>query len=48
MEKLILVIYAGIQGLRIEDIEGFIEKLSKRIVPTSIEGEFIIDRKSVV
>lgn len=42
MENFILVIYAGVQGIREEDIEGFINKLSKRIVPTSIEGEFII------
>jgi hypothetical protein len=42
MEKLIIVIYVGIQGLRSEDIENFINKLSKRIIPTSIEGEFIM------
>jgi hypothetical protein len=42
MEKLILVIYVGVQGLRSEDIENFIHKVTPRILPTSIEGEFII------
>jgi hypothetical protein len=42
MEKLIIVIYVGVQGLRSEDIEDFIQKLSTRIVPSSIEGEFIM------
>jgi len=42
MEKLIIVIYVGVQGLRSEDIEDFIHKLSTRIVPSSIEGEFIM------
>jgi hypothetical protein len=42
MEKFIIVIYVGVAGLRSEDIEGFIEKLSKRIIPTSIEGEYIM------
>lgn len=42
MKKLIIVIYVGVQGLRSEDIEGFIKKLSKRIIPSSIEGEFIM------
>jgi len=42
MEKLIIVVYVGVQGLRIEDIEDFIHKLSKKILPTSVEGEFIM------
>jgi len=42
MENLIIVIYVGVQGLRSEDIEDFIHKLSTRIVPSSIEGEFIM------
>ncbi len=42
MEPKILVIYAGVQGIRSEDIEKFIYKLSKRIAPSSIEGEIIM------
>lgn len=42
MEKLIFVIYVGVQGLRSEDIQDFVHKLSTKIIPTSIEGEFIM------
>lgn len=42
MEKLVLVIYVGVQGLRSEDIQDFVHKLSTRIIPASIEGEFIM------
>lgn len=42
MEKLILVIYVGVQGLRSEDIQDFVHKLSTRIIPSTIEGEFIM------
>ena len=42
MERLVLVIYVGVQGLRSEDIEDFIQKLSTRIIPSTIEGEIIM------
>ena len=42
MENKILVIYVGVQGIRSEDIENFVHKLSKRIIPSSVEGEFIM------
>jgi hypothetical protein len=42
MEKLILVIYVGVVGLRSEDIQDFVHKLSERIIPSSVEGEFIM------
>jgi hypothetical protein len=42
METKILVIYVGVQGIRSEDIQGYIRKLSERIVPTTFEGEIIV------
>jgi len=42
MEKLVFVLYVGVQGLRSEDIEKFVTELSKRLAPTSIEGETIV------
>jgi len=42
MEKLILVIYVGVQGIRSEDIKYFVEKISKKITPSTFEGEIII------
>jgi hypothetical protein len=42
MEPKLIVIYAGVQGIRSEDIEEFIHKLSKRLAPSSIEGEIIM------
>ena len=42
MENKLLVIYVGIQGVRSEDIQDFIRRVSERIVPTTFEGEIII------
>ena len=42
MESKIVVIYVGVQGIRSEDIEEFIHKLSKKISPTTLEGEIIV------
>ena len=39
-ENRLYVIYAGVQGIRSEDIEDYIHRISTRIVPT--EGETII------
>ena len=41
-EYKLIVLYAGVQGIRSEDIQDFVEKLTKRIAPTSIKGEVII------
>lgn len=41
MEHLILVMYIGVEGIRQEDIETFVKKLSEKLTP-SIEGEFIV------
>jgi len=42
MENKILVIYIGVQGLRSEDIEEFVRKVSQRISPSTLEGEIIV------
>jgi hypothetical protein len=42
MENKILVIYIGIAGIRYEDIESFIHKVTKKIIPSSFQGEIII------
>ena len=41
MENKILVIYVGVAGIRSEDIETFINKLSKKIIPETFQGEII-------
>ena len=41
-EYKLIVLYAGVQGIRSEDIEEFVKKLTKRIAPTSMKGEVII------
>lgn len=42
MEAKIFVLYVGVQGMRSEDIEEFVYKLSTKIAPTSVEGEIIV------
>lgn len=42
MEKKILVIYIGVSGIRMEDIEQFAHKVAKKITPSLFEGEIII------
>lgn len=41
-ENKILVIYVGVQGIRREDIQYFVESLTKRISPETIKGEIIV------
>jgi len=41
-ENKILVIYIGVQGLRSEDIEDFVRKVSQRISPSTLNGEIIV------
>lgn len=42
MKTKIFVIYVGVQGLRSEDIEDFVKKISTRITPTTFDGEIIV------
>ena len=42
MESKILVIYVGVQGIRSEDIQEFVHKLSNKLAPTNFEGEIIV------
>jgi hypothetical protein len=42
MEIKILVIYVGIAGVRNEDIDNYVRKVTERIMPTTFEGEIII------
>lgn len=41
-ENKIIVIYVGVAGIRSEDIPQFIEKVSKRISPSTVGSEIII------
>ena len=38
----ILIIYVGIAGIRSEDIDTFVHKVVKKIMPTTFVGEIII------
>lgn len=42
MENKILVIYVGVAGVRSEDINDFVHKITKKITPSVFEGEIII------
>ena len=42
MENKILVIYVGVAGVRSEDIDDFVHKVTKKITPLVFEGEIII------
>ncbi len=37
----IFVLYVGVQGVRLEDIPDFVQKVTKKISPTSINCEII-------
>jgi len=41
-ENKILVMYVGVQGIRMEDIQYFVESITKRISPETIKGEIIV------
>lgn len=41
-ENKILVMYVGVQGIRMEDIRYFVESITKRISPETIKGEIIV------
>lgn len=40
-EKLIIVMYIGVVGIRSEDIPEYVQKVTNRIAP-SFEGELIV------
>lgn len=42
MENKIIVIYIGVAGIRSEDIEEYVNKITSKIVPESIKAEFIV------
>lgn len=42
MENKILVYYVGVAAIQSEDIEDYINKLSKKIIPDTFNGEIII------
>ena len=42
MKNEILVIYVGVQGIRGEDIEEFVQKVTKKIIPVTFKGEIIV------
>jgi len=41
-ENKLLIIYVGVQGVRMEDIEHFVKSITKRISPETIKGEIIV------
>jgi hypothetical protein len=41
-EKKILVFYIGVAGIRSEDLQDFVHKVSSRITPSTFEGEIIM------
>jgi hypothetical protein len=41
-EKKILVFYIGVAGIRSEDLQDFVYKVSSRITPSTFEGEIIM------
>ena len=42
METKILVIYVGVQGIRAEDIQDFVNRVTNKIIPKTFDGEIII------
>jgi len=42
MEAKILVMYIGIAGIRSEDIDTYVRKVTEKIMPITFEGEIII------
>jgi hypothetical protein len=42
MEIKILVIYIGIGGIRSEDVDSYMKKVTEKITPRTFEGEIIV------
>lgn len=41
-EKKILVFYIGVAGIRSEDLQDFVQRVSQRITPSTFDGEIIM------
>lgn len=41
-EVKLLVIYVGVAGIRMEDIDGFVHRIAEKISPQTIDSEIII------
>lgn len=41
-ETKVIVMYVGVAGIRSEDIPEFIEKVSRRISPSTVDAEIIV------
>ena len=42
MENKIIVIYVGVAGIRTEDIDEYVHKVAKKVIPSSVQAEFIL------
>jgi hypothetical protein len=42
LENKIILMYIGVAGIRSEDIEDFIQKITRRIAPSTVNGEIIV------
>lgn len=42
MENMILVLYVGVSGVRIEDIPTYVKKATENITPKTFHGEIIV------
>jgi hypothetical protein len=42
MDNKLLVIYVGVQGVRLEDIEHFVKSITNRISPSTLKAEIIV------
>ena len=42
MENKIIVIYVGVAGVRLEDIPTYVQKVTAKISPQTLNGEIII------
>lgn len=42
MENKILVLYVGVTGIRSEDVDTYVHKVSAKILPSTFEGEMIV------
>ena len=42
LENKIIVIYVGVAGIRSEDIDEYTHDVAKRIIPLSVQAEFIL------
>jgi len=41
-DRLIIVLYVGVAGIRSEDIKEYLKKITNKIGPTQFEGELVV------